>query len=150
MSFLPPFGPPGSQGGGLPPFGPPGSQGGGLPPFGPPGSQGGGLPPFGPPPPPFGPPGPPGPPGPSGQQSPTAPPPQFVPPRPQATLFAVDPGGIRRCLFRNTYIWLSNGNQFWFFPVFVGRNSVAGFRWNGFFWMYAGYDLNLVDSFTCF
>lgn len=148
MSLLPPFGPP------FGPPGPPGSQGGGLPPFGPPGSQGGGLPPFGPPgppPPPFGPPTPtPGPPGPSGSQAPSAPPPQFVPPRPQATLFAVDPGGIRRCLFRNTYIWLSNGNQFWYFPVFVGRNSVAGFRWNGFFWMYAGYDLRLIDSFTCF
>src|SRR5689334_8811506 len=121
MSFLPPFGPPGSQGGGLPPFGPPG-----------------------PPPSPFGPqPGPPGPsmpPGPSGFQAPTAPPPQFVPPRPQFTAFAVDPGGIRRCMFRNTYIWLRNGNQFWYFPIFVGRTSIAGFQWNGFFWMYTGYD----------
>ncbi|MBD2871540.1 collagen-like protein [Paenibacillus arenilitoris] len=129
MSFLPPFGPPG--GGGLPPFGPPG-----------------------PPPPPFGPqPGPPGPPtpsGPPGVQAPTAPPPQFVPPRPQFTAFAVDPGAIRRCLFRNTYIWLTNGNQFWFFPIFLGRNSIAGFQWNGFFWMYAGYDLNRIESFTCF
>lgn len=144
MSLLPPFGPPGSQGGGLPPFGPPGSQGGGLPPFGPPGPP---SPPFGPPP---GPPGPPMPPGPSGFQAPTSAPPQFVPPRPQFTAFAVDPGGIRGCLFRYTYIWLSNGNQFWYFPVFVGRTSVAGFQWNGFFWMYAGYDLNRVESFTCF
>lgn len=68
---------------------------------------------------------------PGGVQAPTAPPPQFVP-QMSSTTFAIDPGGIRRCLFRNTYIWLNNGEQFWFFPVFVGRNSIAGFRWNGF------------------
>ncbi|MCR2803885.1 collagen-like protein [Paenibacillus soyae] len=127
MSFFPPFGPPG---GGFPPFGPPGPPG----------------PPFGPPP---GPPGQQVPPG-AGLQAPTSAPPQFVPPRPQASLFAVDPGGIRRCAFRFTYIWLSNGDQFWYYPVFVGRTSVAGFRWNGFFWMYAGYDLRRIESFTCF
>lgn len=108
------------------------------------------LPPFGPP---FGSfPGPgPGPtPGPSGQQmAPTSPPPSFVPQQPSASLFAVDPGGIRRCIFRFTYIWLHNGSQFWFFPVFVGPNSIAGFRWNGFSWMYAGFDLRSIESFTC-
>lgn len=86
---------------------------------------------------------------PGGVQAPTAPPPQFVP-QMQATAFAVDPGAIRRCLFRNTYIWLNNGEQFWFFPVFVGRTSVAGFRWFGFFWGYFGIDLNRISSFTCF
>lgn len=77
------------------------------------------------------------------------PPPQFVPQMP-ATTFAIDAGGIRRCLFRNTYIWLNNGEQFWFFPIFVGRSSIAGFRWTGFFWTYFGIDLNRVSSFTCF
>ncbi|NQX46540.1 collagen-like protein [Paenibacillus tritici] len=86
---------------------------------------------------------------PGGVQAPTAPPPQFVP-QMQATTFAVDPGGIRRCLFRNTYIWLNNGEQFWFYPVFVGRNSIAGFRWNGLFWGYFGIDLSRISSFTCF
>lgn len=86
---------------------------------------------------------------PGGVQAPTAPPPQFVP-QMSTTTFAIDPGGIRRCLFRNTYIWLNNGEQFWFFPVFVGRNSIAGFRWNGFFWSYFGIDLNRISSFTCF
>lgn len=86
---------------------------------------------------------------PGGVQAPTAPPPQFVP-QMSSTTFAIDPGGIRRCLFRNTYIWLNNGEQFWFFPVFVGRNSIAGFRWNGFFWSYFGIDLNRISSFTCF
>ncbi|WP_314590592.1 transporter [Paenibacillus terrigena] len=91
-------------------------------------------------------------PGPSGAQAPTSPPPQFTPamPQAQAGVFAVDPGAIRGCLFRNTYVWLHNGQQFWFFPIFVGRDSVAGFRWNGFFWMYFGVDLRQIASFTCF
>lgn len=136
MSFMPPPGPPGG------PFGPqgPGSFGPPGPPFGPPGS-------FGPPGPPFGPPGQQGGPG---SQAPTAPPPQFTPTQPQASAFAVDPGGIARCMFRNTYVWLENGQSFWYFPVFVGRRSVAGFRWNGRFWMYFGVDLRHIASFTCF
>jgi hypothetical protein len=97
-------------------------------------------------------PGPPegGPQGPQSFQAPTAPPPQFIPQQSAATGFAVEPGGIRRCLYRNTYVWLVNGQQFWYYPVFVGRTSIAGFRWNGFFWIYAGYDLRLIQSFTCF
>lgn len=92
-------------------------------------------------------------PGPSGGP-PTAPPPGFTPPRPPGTnqvgLLAVDPGGMRRCLFRYTYVWLSNRQQFWFYPVFVGRTSVAGYRWTGFFWVYFGIDLRLIDAFQCF
>ena len=139
MSFMP-FQGPGQSG---PPFGPPGQQGGPPgPPFGPPGQQGG------PPGPPFGPPGQQG--GPGGSQAPTAPPPQFTPAKPSASTFAVDPGAISRCIFRNTYVWLNNGQNFWFFPVFVGRTSVAGFRWTGRFWIYFGVDLRNIDSFTCF
>lgn len=89
--------------------------------------------------------------GPQGQQqAPTSPPPQYTPQMPAASTFAVDPGAISGCLFRNTYVWLNNGTGFWFYPVFVGRTSVAGFRWNGFFWMYSGVDLRQIRSFTCF
>ncbi|MCC3372734.1 transporter [Cohnella sp. REN36] len=89
--------------------------------------------------------------GPQGpMQAPTAPPPQTIPPKPLTSTFAVDPGAIRGCLFRNTYIWLRNGSSTWFYPVFVGRTSVAGFRWTGFFWTYTGYDLRQIESFTCF
>lgn len=86
----------------------------------------------------------------SPQQAPTAPPPQFVPQQTSVTPFAVDPGAISGCLFRNTYVWLRNGEQFWFYPTFVGRNSVAGFRWTGRFWMFFGIDLRRISSFTCF
>ncbi|MCM3671511.1 hypothetical protein M3181_21360 [Mesobacillus maritimus] len=105
----------------------------GLPP-GPPGSQ-----------PPFGPPG-------QGQAGgpPTSPPPSFVPAQTQQVgTFAVDPGGIRRCLFRYTYVWLRGFEQFWFYPIFVGRNSVAGWRWTGYRWVYFGISLRQIQSFTC-
>lgn len=109
-------------------------------------SQGQPFPPSGPP--SFGPPsGPPGQ-GPQGGP-PTSPPPSFVPQQ-QVQTFAIDPGGIRRCLFRFTYVWLNNRQQFWFYPVFVGRRSITGYRWNGFRWLYFGIDLNQIQSFTCF
>lgn len=111
--------------------------------FGPPGFPGGG----------FGPPGPPpGPPGGGGQQDgpPSGPPPSFTPQMQQATAFAVDPGAIRGCLFRYTYVWLQNGNSFWFYPTFVGRTSVAGWRWRRWRWTYYGTDLRRIRSFQCF
>ena len=89
--------------------------------------------------------------GPQGQvQPPSSPPPQFTPAQTGASALAVDPGAISGCLFRNTFIWPVRGPGFWFYPVFVGRTSVAGFRWNGFFWMYSGLDLRIIQSFTCF
>ncbi|WP_084375105.1 transporter [Neobacillus soli] len=83
-------------------------------------------------------------------QAPTAPPPPFIPQQAVASPFAVDPGAIRLCLFRNTFIWLSNGERFWFYPIFVGPRSVAGFRWNGISWMIFGVDTRRIISFTCY
>lgn len=89
------------------------------------------------------------------QQAPTAPPPNFTPSYPggnQAQVFAVDPGAIRGCLFRYTFVWTSRRNGFWYFPTFVGRTSVAGFRWSPSRrqWVFFGIDLNRIDQFTCF
>ncbi|WP_307449368.1 hypothetical protein [Paenibacillus sp. V4I3] len=86
-----------------------------------------------------------------GQQAPTSAPPAYTPQKPVKSpgVYAVDPGGISRCLFRFTYVWLSNGQQFWYYPIFVGSTSIAGFRWTGFSWMYFGIDLRFIDSFTC-
>ncbi|NEW07573.1 collagen-like protein [Paenibacillus sp. SYP-B3998] len=90
---------------------------------------------------------------PGGAQPPSSPPPSYTPQKPftatGATAQFIDPGSIARCLFRFTYVWLRNGGQFWFFPVFVGPNSVAGFRWEGFRWRYFGIDVRLIDAFTC-
>ena len=85
-----------------------------------------------------------------GGGQPTSPPPSFTPTQPQATAFAVDPGAIAGCRFRNTFVWLNNGESFWFFPTFVGRHSVAGWRWIGWRWIYFGIDTNRIRSFTCF
>ncbi|WP_394232033.1 hypothetical protein [Niallia oryzisoli] len=87
-----------------------------------------------------------------GSQSgpPSAPPPSYVPAETQQVEgFAIDPGGIRRCLFRYTYVWLNNRQQFWFYPTFVGRTSVSGWRWTGFNWMFFGISLRQIQSFTC-
>ncbi|MBP3039181.1 transporter [Bacillaceae bacterium Marseille-Q3522] len=96
----------------------------------------------------------PGPSFPGGQQPvgpPTQAPPDFVPQQPDVALFAVDPGGIRRCLFRFTFIWLDDGRRFWFYPIFVGRTSVAGYRWRRGRrqWVYFGISLDRIDSFQC-
>ncbi|MBM7703151.1 hypothetical protein [Metabacillus iocasae] len=98
---------------------------------------------------------PPGQGGQGGVQPPTSPPPSFTPQLSASSasgpsLLAVDPGAIRSCLFRYTYIWQNNGRQFWFYPTYVGRKSVAGFRWTGFFWVYSGLDLRTIREFQCF
>ncbi|USB33071.1 collagen-like protein [Paenibacillus sp. YPG26] len=133
MGFNPPPGPfnpqqnpQGSQG----PFGPQG-------PFspGPPGPGGPGMPPF--------------PQGPGAHQPPASPPPSFIPQQ-QVSAYAVDPGSIAGCLFRFTYIWQTNRDQYWFYPIFVGRTSVSGYRFFGGRWNYYGVDLRKISSFTCY
>lgn len=81
---------------------------------------------------------------------PTSPPPGYTPQQPQTQLFAVDPVAIQGCLFRFTYVWLDRGGSFWYYPTFVGRNSIAGFRWRNNRWVYFGIDLDRIDSFQCF
>ncbi|KMK77036.1 hypothetical protein [Alkalihalobacillus pseudalcaliphilus] len=123
--FFPPNFPLGPGSGG-PPFNPPAG-----PPFG----QGPFNPPFG---------------GGNQAQPPSTPPPDMsVLQSAGVTPFAVDPGAISGCMYRFTFIHLNNGQSFWFYPIFVGRTSVAGFRWNGFRWTYFGIDTNRIASFQC-
>lgn len=79
--------------------------------------------------------------------------PRFAPPAhiPQRApgLRAVDTGAISRCLYSNTYVWLNNGQQFWFFPTFIGKRSIAGYRWMHRHWVFMGFSLNMIDSFFC-
>ncbi|MCL2574549.1 MAG: hypothetical protein FWE34_08375 [Defluviitaleaceae bacterium] len=75
-------------------------------------------------------------------------PPAYVPQRAPG-LRAVDPGSISRCLYSNTFVWLNNRQSFWFFPTFIGRRSIAGFRWMHGRWVYMGFSLNMIDSFFC-
>mgnify|MGYP005750731243 CR=1 FL=1 len=140
----------------------------GFPPFFPPPGGPGGMQPgpggmFGPPGPPPGPGGtfgpggiPPGPGGSMGGPSqPPGPPPATPPPQSAAfsaggpQTFAVDPGAFRRCMFRYTWVRLTNGDSFWFYPTFIGRTSVAGYRWFYFRWVYFGIDTRRISSFQC-
>lgn len=107
------------------------------PPFG--GGQTPGMPPFG-----------------GGQMSaPTAPPPNFTPQMNtlQQQQFSRS-GGVQRigqCLFRNTFIWLWNGNSFWFYPMFVFGNQIVGFRWRGRRgWVYDSLNRNSIMFFQCY
>lgn len=75
-------------------------------------------------------------------------PPDRIPEK-RASVYAVDPGAIRNCLHRNTYVWLINGSSFWMYPTFVGRKSVSGYRWTRFGWAYIGIDLDLIETFYC-
>lgn len=88
---------------------------------------------------------------PGGNTAPQGPPPSWTPEYPEIQARAVDPGAIAGCMFRMTYVWLSRRQGFWFFPVFVGPRSVAGYRWNSRRrrWEYTGIDLNQINSFTC-
>lgn len=112
-----------------------------APPFGLPGG-GGFFPPGG------------GPGGPAGGP-PSGPPPSFTPSQSQAQggvgIQAVDPGSLFACRFRFVYIWLDNGRSFWVYLTFVGRRSIAGYRWTrrrG--WVYFGIDTRRIDSFICY
>ncbi|WP_181833086.1 hypothetical protein [Bacillus taeanensis] len=82
--------------------------------------------------------------------APTSPPPNFTPQQSSAGLMAVDPGAISGCLHRYTYVWMQGWESFWFYPTYVGRRSVSGYRWTGFMWVYYGVDLKRIKSFQCF
>ncbi|WP_113928038.1 hypothetical protein [Bacillus sp. P14.5] len=69
---------------------------------------------------------------------------------PEAGPAGIDPGAIEPCLFRYTYIWLENGHQFWFYPVFLGKRSIAGYRWDGSRWVFYGVTLRQIESFVCY
>ncbi|WP_236939359.1 hypothetical protein [Evansella clarkii] len=102
--------------------------------------------------PPYGPPGAGQPPGP-----PPGPPPSTLPGQqpgyaPGPGVMAVDPGGMYGCLHRYTIVLLESGRRFWFWPVFIGRTSVAGYRWNQARqrWSYTGLDTRQIRSFECY
>ena len=81
--------------------------------------------------------------------SPMGPPPSFTPAAHMAQSFTRGMS-MSRCLFRNTYVWIRNGRNFWFFPTAVTRNMVFGFRWsnrNG--WVPRSIQQENIMTFTC-
>ncbi|NGQ94214.1 transporter [Brevibacillus sp. SYP-B805] len=91
------------------------------------------------------PPGPPG--GGNFPGPPPGPPPSTIPFRGfQQQRFS----SFRPCLFRNTFVWLRNGNQFWFYPVFVVPGGASGYRWTGNRWRFYALEIRRVEHFACF
>lgn len=81
---------------------------------------------------------------------PSGPPPSAAPSKAQAGGKAVDLGSLRCCRFRYVYVWLNSGRSFWMYLVFVGRRSIAGWRWTGRRWVYFGIDTRRIVSFICY
>lgn len=82
---------------------------------------------------------------------PSSPPPSFTPQVQEGpSLQAVDPGAFYGCLNKYTYVTLTNRRSFWFYPTYIGRTSVAGWRWYGSYWGYYGMDTRRIRSFQCF
>lgn len=87
------------------------------------------------------------------QGPPTTPPPNITPQltqTPDVELQAVDPGAIKPCVYRFSYIWMKNGKSFWAYLIYVGRTSASGWRYQGNRWVYFGVDLKDIKSFTCY
>jgi hypothetical protein len=81
--------------------------------------------------------------------TPMAPPPSRVPAR-NASMLRVDAGSIRNCMRRLTYIWQSNGMEYWMIPLNISPTTLSVFRWDGRRgWIFGGVSLNRIDSFTC-
>jgi hypothetical protein len=57
---------------------------------------------------------------------------------------------MRGCLNRFTFIWLVNGNSFWFYPTFVDRQFVTGFRWRRNRWEFDRINLRRILFHRCF
>jgi hypothetical protein len=59
------------------------------------------------------------------------------------------PRNFRGCMNRFTFIWLTNGNNFWFYPVSIGRNTIEGFRWQRNRWEYDRININRILFHVC-
>ncbi|KRF43028.1 transporter [Paenibacillus sp. Soil787] len=75
-------------------------------------------------------------------RQPLPPPPAYIPPKPYGT-YMID------CVHQYTYVWLLNGDSFWFFPIRVESFGTSGFRWTGSFWMFFGIDSRSIDTVAC-
>lgn len=77
-----------------------------------------------------------------GAMVPQSPPPSYRPSKPSVSY-------ITDCQYQYTYVWLNNGEQFWFFPTRVEYEGITGYRWNGAFWTFYGIDSRLIDAVAC-
>jgi hypothetical protein len=100
-------------------------------------------------------------------EGPSMPPPNFIPQAPEIERMPmgeapaefgvpygrgrqVGPRELRRCINRFTYIWLINGSNFWFYPTYVDRQFLMGFRWRRNRWEFDRINVNRIIFFRCF
>lgn len=57
---------------------------------------------------------------------------------------------LRRCLNRFTFIWLVNGNSFWFYPIIISGQQVIGFRWQRGTWVYDRINMRRILFHQCY
>ncbi|TNJ64915.1 transporter [Paenibacillus hemerocallicola] len=53
------------------------------------------------------------------------------------------------CLYNYTYVRLWNGESFWYYPTSVEYFEIAGYRWNGVFWLYYVIDPRFISTVSC-
>ena len=80
--------------------------------------------------------------------APTNPPPSTMPQH-KGGVLTVDPGALRGCLYRDTYIKLKNRSSFWYHPTYIDYLATTGYKWNGFSWIPWGTDLDQIVTFQC-
>ena len=59
---------------------------------------------------------------------------------------AVAPQSLYPCIYRWTYIWQRNGNQFWIFLTGIRRRTATGLLYGRFPF---GIDVRTIDAFYC-
>ncbi|MEK4714766.1 MULTISPECIES: collagen-like protein [Sporosarcina] len=80
--------------------------------------------------------------------APTNPPPSSIP-KQQTGPLSIDPGALRGCLYRDTYLSLVNRTSFWFHPTYIDYITTTGFKWDGYAWLPWRIDLDKIISFQC-
>ncbi|HDX9635605.1 hypothetical protein CN520_00590 [Bacillus cereus] len=53
------------------------------------------------------------------------------------------------CFCKRTYVTLTDGTDFWYYPVFIESCLVNGYRWDGHNWVENGIDLRKIRWFNC-
>ena len=67
----------------------------------------------------------------------------------QMPFYGQHPSGLQNCIYRFTYMWLRNGDNFWFFLTTVGEERAYGFRFFGGRWNQYSIALREIVSFHC-
>ena len=60
------------------------------------------------------------------------------------------PRNLRSCLNRFTFIWLFNGDSFWFYPIMISGQQVVGFRWQRGAWVFDRINIRRIFFHQCY